>query len=421
MNGRGVLAGCALLAAVGCQDGAGPDGETAVAFTVRRGAASPGAVRVDSVAADAVPADSGALFGASIGTPFPVGADSVRIRVPLTLSAEVGSFDLTVRLLAQGTEIFRTVALVSARAGLETQASPIEPATWQELPDGGPAPRLASAFVAAPPLGGTIMFGGQTTSGNDGGTWLFDGAGWQQVAASGGPAPAARHAHAMAFDEARGEVVLFGGRVVGVAPFGDVWLLDGSGWREAVVDTVPVARAQHAMAFDAQRGEVVLFGGVGLNGLLGDTWTWDGTRWRLAAQHVGPSARSGHSLVWDPVRRRIVLFGGSNAEGVRADAWEWDGGRWDQREARGEIPGRREHAAGWDAGRARMIVAGGQEGGVGKDDVWELTGDRWLLVEHQVRPGRRFGASMAPGVGGDLLLFGGRSPEGFLSDLWRYR
>lgn len=421
MGRRGLVAGVVLLAAVACRDGTGPDGDSAVVFTVYRGAPSAGTVRVDSVTVVAAPTDSGATLGASAGAPFPVGADSLRIRLPLTLTADVASFQLSISLLASGAEVFRTRTTISARRGVETEVPSIEPATWQQLAEAGPPARLATGFALAPPLGGTIVFGGQTASGNDGSTWVFDGAVWQEQDFGAAPLPAARHAHAMAFDAARGQIVLFGGRVIGVAPFGDTWLLDGTGWQEATPDSAPAGRAGHAMAFDPRRGEVVLFGGVGITGVLGDTWVWDGVSWHLAGQNAGPAARSGHTMVWDPVRRRVVLFGGSNPDGVRADLWEWDGSRWERRDTHGDIPPRREHAAGWDPGRARLVIAGGQEGGVAKDDVWELTGDLWLPVEHQVGPGRRFGASMAPGPAGDLLLFGGRRVDGFLGDLWRYR
>ena len=47
--------------------------------------------------------------------------------------------------------------------------------------------------------------------------------------------------------------------------------------------TSPSARGGSAMAYDAARGRVVLFGGADVDGTpLGDTWTWDGTTWAIA-------------------------------------------------------------------------------------------------------------------------------------------
>jgi hypothetical protein len=75
-----------------------------------------------------------------------------------------------------------------------------------------------------------------------------------------------------------------------IAPTGDGGLLlfdgqaaatwAGSGGRWARLDAPgPSARSGHALAFDAARGRVVLFGGGDGTGRLADTWEWDGTQW----------------------------------------------------------------------------------------------------------------------------------------------
>jgi hypothetical protein len=64
------------------------------------------------------------------------------------------------------------------------------------------------AFDAA--SGTTLLFGGTNTC-NDfyGDTWRYDGTSWHLVSGSGGPSR--RHEPGMVFDEARGEILLFGG------------------------------------------------------------------------------------------------------------------------------------------------------------------------------------------------------------------
>jgi hypothetical protein len=51
-----------------------------------------------------------------------------------------------------------------------------------------------------------------------------------------------------------------------------------SNWTEQHPQTSPPARLNHAMAYDSAHGQVVLFGGQAyLNGaVLNDTWAWDG-------------------------------------------------------------------------------------------------------------------------------------------------
>jgi hypothetical protein len=70
---------------------------------------------------------------------------------------------------------------------------------------------------------------------NNGGTWMsetweFDGMAWKQVYPLVSPTP--RLAYAMAFDEARGVTVLFGGRTQEGVLLNDLWEYDGVTWVE---------------------------------------------------------------------------------------------------------------------------------------------------------------------------------------------
>src|SRR5581483_10661132 len=104
---------------------------------------------------------------------------------------------------------------------------------------------------------------------------------WTQVSDIG---PSGRFQHAMAYDESRDRVVLFGGRTTGPLPQGelrpsDTWEWDGDAWVQ-VEDVGPGGRSEFAMAYDAARKRVVLFGGAPESGrLLNDTWEWDGRTW----------------------------------------------------------------------------------------------------------------------------------------------
>jgi len=113
----------------------------------------------------------------------------------------------------------------------------------------------------------------------------------------------------MAFDSARGEIVLFGGGQDTFSVYADTWTWDGATWTLRAAPG-PSARAYHAMTFDAARGCVVLFGGAGPNqNSRGDTWEWDGASWSQRAT-TGPEARWSHTLVYDPLRMVSVLAGG---------------------------------------------------------------------------------------------------------------
>ncbi|MGH7460996.1 MAG: kelch repeat-containing protein [Longimicrobiales bacterium] len=74
--------------------------------------------------------------------------------------------------------------------------------------------------------------------------------------------PQGRNLPAAAFDSQRSVVVLYGGTGVGSGTrYGDTWEWDGQRWTEKSVRT-PGPRDHHAMAFDEARGNVVICGGL---------------------------------------------------------------------------------------------------------------------------------------------------------------
>jgi len=100
--------------------------------------------------------------------------------------------------------------------------------------------------------------------------------------------------------------VLFGGNHLGVLD--DTWEWDGTDWLQRTPAHQPSARDGHAMAYDSARGVVVLFSGYGL---LSDTWEWDGTDWTQRTPTQQPSGRLAHAMAYDSARSAVVLFGGS--------------------------------------------------------------------------------------------------------------
>jgi hypothetical protein len=68
-----------------------------------------------------------------------------------------------------------------------------------------------------------VLFGGWSLPQNYfADTWEWNGVGWTQRSA---PGPSGRTNHAMAYDSARGETVLFGGNGFSTGSFGDTWAL----------------------------------------------------------------------------------------------------------------------------------------------------------------------------------------------------
>lgn len=288
-----------------------------------------------------------------------------------------------------------------------------------------------------------VLYGGADESRVRQDTWAWDGLQrhWRLVATDG---PGSRTFPAMAFDEARGEILLFGGNRV---LFGagtndpstvldDTWVFRGNKWLRLTAPG-PSARAEAAMAYDPLRGRAVLFGGYSntVDGRirLGDTWEWDGERWQMLAT-AGPAPRNGAAIAFDEARGRVVLSGGPPAF-VNPETWEWDGQSWRQspepsppgrfnpvmvyhaglkallrfggwtgsaraadtwirrdgvwREVRGRSPSPRNHAGmAYDSFRSRTVLFGGHDGDFVFGDTWEFDGKAWRQVSHHA-PQRR--------------------------------
>lgn len=78
----------------------------------------------------------------------------------------------------------------------------------------------------------------------------------------------------------------------------------------------PAARAFAAAAYDEAKHQVVLFGGTAANGtdVLGDTWTWDGSSWTQQHPSVSPPARAYAAMTYDPKAHDVLLVGGREAQ-----------------------------------------------------------------------------------------------------------
>src|SRR5262245_40074365 len=99
--------------------------------------------------------------------------------------------------------------------------------------------------------------------------------------------------------------LILGAAVISLAGCGD----NPSQPQEVTLST----RRGHTMVYDEARRQLLLFGGWGPEGAqpAGDRnslWQWDGQRWSQLSSS-GPSARHDPALTYDVARQRVVLFG----------------------------------------------------------------------------------------------------------------
>jgi hypothetical protein len=164
-------------------------------------------------------------------------------------------------------------------------------------------------------------------------TWIFKNGNWARQAPA--TMPPNRELHAMAFDAASGQVVMFGGvGSTASAPLGDTWVWNGTTWKQIVTAHKPPARFLHTMAYDPINQRVVMFGGNGGVKILNDTWLWNGNDWLPApAQATPPDFYTGAGMEYSATLRKMVLFSGVTWNGARSgtpsyNSWTWDGSQW---------------------------------------------------------------------------------------------
>jgi len=234
-----------------------------------------------------------------------------------------------------------------------------------------PSARQLHGMVYDSGRGKVVLFGGDggssATSEND--TWEYDGVNWTLVTTAS--SPSARGKHTMAYDSARGKVVMFGGfGGISIGSLNDTWEYDGVNWTEVTTTSIPIARQGQAMTYDSVRGKVVMFGGFasGIINALNDTWEYDGVNWTQITTANPPSARDGHTMAYDSVRGKVVMFGGYRSYNYFNDTREYDGVNWTLVPTVSPPSTRDEHAMAYDSVRQKVVVFGGSHGG---DETWE--------------------------------------------------
>jgi len=139
-----------------------------------------------------------------------------------------------------------------------------------------PSGRSGHRAEFLPSRGKVIIFGGWTTPGvavNE--LWEWSGAAWSAVPQLS--PPPGRYAHAMAYDAARERLVVVGGtNELGPCGFTDTWEFDGIAWQQMDSGAGFPGVSSSSAVYDEARQQVVLFGGLINNCSVrsGSTWVW---------------------------------------------------------------------------------------------------------------------------------------------------
>lgn len=258
---------------------------------------------------------------------------------------------------------------------------------WDQINQVGPNPRMAQAFAQVDDFQKIVLFGGNIY-GNQGNldfndTWEYGSGGWNYVYLDPATVPAPRYGHGMTYDSARQKVVLFGGRNSNGTVFNDTWEYDVilREWKcmDPGTTTSPRPRFHSPLAYHEALGKTVLFGGTNdfyrPTSSMNDTWEWNGKSWRrILLPTVPPTPRDSFAMTYDPDHQVIVLTAGLRSDFKQmTDTWIYTNHAWKQLITQGHPGHRQWHATAYDRARHRLVLFGGMNDTVGDiDDTWEL-------------------------------------------------
>lgn len=327
------------------------------------------------------------------------------------------------RALAVAAGLALGCGLLGATAGA-AQSAPanLGDATWADVSPAEGPPAIGGAAMAYDAGNRqVVMFGGNLFTfpvfSLSAATWLWAGGTWTELESA--TSPRARQGHMMVYDEARQEIVLFGGVDQSNTILADTWVFDGETWTERAPADSPSPRHSAEMAYDPLREEVVMFGGTfGFR----QTWVWDGANWEPRFPETRPAHRSHPGMAWDRSRDAVILFGGNGKGNASlSDTWSWDGQDWTEVVLERRPRGLAELSMASFGGQ--VVRFGGTSLGDSTDGTWVLKADRWQRIARDVAPSARGSAALAyDRAEGEGVLFGGidrTGPEAVaLDDTW---
>jgi hypothetical protein len=240
-----------------------------------------------------------------------------------------------------------------------------------------------------------LMYGGADpyTTGDLSDLWAWNSAAgtWTQMRPAA--TPPVRHQSGMTFDSQRNVAVVFGGAIQGDnVVTGDTWEWNSAAgpdgtWIQTSGPASPSPRRDLRLAFDAARGRVVLFGGASMtcvsqpSGTIcsdteyNDMWEYTVGGWTEIMANNQPPVRQGEFMEYAPDLGGVLVWSGDHDANyyLQDDTWLWNGSTWTQLAATGTPPGRWWPAGGYDVRHSQAVFFGGLGNG-----TCSYCSDTWL-------------------------------------------
>jgi N-acetylneuraminic acid mutarotase len=276
--------------------------------------------------------------------------------------------------------------------------------------------------------GAAYLFGGRDGSTVFDDLWRYDLAAdaWSLVQPSG-TGPAARFGHTGTWVEGVGLVVWSG--QAGSSFFDDLWAYDpaANAWRELPGAGQKPAPRYGSCAALGPDGRLWISHGFTNDGRFDDSRAYDfaARSWAdVTPDGARPIKRCLHDCLWTPDGRFLLYGGQTNGVAALGDLWARQGDAgWAQQPQ--PAPVARQLYALAALGDEAYVFGGSDLEGRKLADLWrlDLADGSWAAVEASGDPpaGRSGATLIADADRGRLLLFGGRTKEGGLTDLWELK
>lgn len=302
--------------------------------------------------------------------------------------------------------------------------------TWTELTPGGevPSPRIHSLVLLDEARGNLLVHGGRASDSRPSSELyvlpLRSEGGWKRMWQAG-VIPPARYGHSGIFDDAHDAIVIWSG-TEGSGPFDGEWVyrlpkstLVWERWPVSGPEATMYARAVH----DRARARLIQTGGGGEQ----HTWALNlvgAPQWSRVTDEGLVSLRWFVAIV-DPSRDRVVVTGGGQRAGyLRALNLAQPENGWTLLAEVQSGPGTDSHTATWDAFNDRMYLFAGWDVTY-RNDLWSWSPtEGWNLEQPVGSPpqGRVLPAWALVPIRHSLWVFGGALQNGVpLGDLWELR
>lgn len=235
-------------------------------------------------------------------------------------------------------------------------------------------------MVFADRLDSVLLFGGQARGPgglgwplmND--TWIFRDHQWRQHTRWFSRSPAPRCGHMLAYDEAQGVVVLYGGISAADTPLGDTWTFDGRTWKPLTTSQSPPARRYAAFCYHPLLQGCVLHGGAQDDHgrvMFGDTWLFRDGEWLPLPEPFDTEVRDDHGMGFHHTAQALVLL-----EGLRQDReiLTLVKDQWNRLEISDWHPRHQCSPLAWYEELDMLVMHGGEtrHGGPALDETWGL-------------------------------------------------